>query len=405
MERLDIPYFSASADGTSLTLEGGECLDGCLVEAPLTRARSRLQALEHPDVDAPAQMIRAALHTRVVINGADEAAAGDEPSHDDRLSTDELLRHARAISHALRGTGNPLTGRQCQLDWARILAHRRAIPASANWPDLYSGYIGIALYLAAFARATGDYEYGALALRALQILRRELTHENNIAELTSLEGLGGAVGSGSIVYTLVRISQLLGDASLLDDASRIAAHISTDLIARDNTLDVFSGAAGAILGLLALHDTTREQWVLDRAVACGQHLLRSCVQTPTGHRTWRRQGLAKPLAGLSHGAAGIAYALLRLFERTSDHAFVAAASEGIAYERSLFVSSVGNWRDLREASSGQPDETVHRTAWCHGAPGIAPGATGRVDGARYGGHPNRHRHRPRDDATLRRRWR
>jgi lantibiotic modifying enzyme len=147
--------------------------------------------------------------------------------------------------------------------------------------------------------------------------------------------------------------------------------MSAELIVADTAPDVVSGVAGAILGLLALYDTTHEQWVLDHAIACGQHLLRSRVQTPTGHRTWRTRGVEKPLAGFSHGAAGIAYALLRLFERVNETAFSAAAIEGIAYERSLFISSVGNWRDLREPSSEQLDEPLHRTSWCHGAPGIA----------------------------------
>jgi lantibiotic modifying enzyme len=244
------------------------------------------------------------------------------------------------------------------------------------------------LYLAAFAQATGDDEFGALASGALRTFRRELT-DDNIAELTSWAGIGGASGCGSIVYTLVRISRLLGSPSLIDDANRLAAHISAELIATDTALDVVSGVAGAILGLLALYDTTGEQWVLDRAIACGQHLLRSRVQTPTGHRAWRTRSVAKPLTGFSHGAAGIAYALLRLFERANDAAFTAAAIEGIAYERSLFISSAGNWRDLRESASLQRDEALHRTAWCHGAPGIA-----LVEGARYGGYPNRHRHRP-----------
>ncbi len=371
LERLDIPYFSASAHGTSLTLESGESLDGCLVEAPLTRARSRLQTLGNDDVDAPAQMIRAALHTRVSINGADEAAVGEEPSHDDCLSTDELLRHAKAISHALRAQA--IRSPDGSVSWIGLgyLPVAERFQLQPTGPELYSGYTGIALYLAAFAQATGDNEYGALALQALQILRRELTHENNIVELTSSAGIGGATGSGSIVYTLVRISRFLGDTSLIDDANRLAAHISAEAIATDTALDVVSGVAGTILGLLALYDTTREQWVLDRAVACGQHLLRSRVQTPTGHRTWRTRSVAKPLAGFSHGAAGIAYALLRLFERANDAAFTAAAIEGIAYERSLFISSAGNWRDLREPGSVQRDEAQHCTAWCHGAPGIA----------------------------------
>jgi type 2 lantibiotic biosynthesis protein LanM len=369
LERLDLPYFSVRTDCNSLALEGRESLDGCFVEAPFTRARARLQALERDDVDRLAQMIRAALHTRVAINGADEAAVGEEPNNDARLTTDELLRHAKGISDALRE--HAIHSPDGSVSWIGLgyLPVAERFQLQATGPELYGGFTGIALFLAALAHTTGDDEFGTLASGALQTLRRELTHDN-IVEFTSLAGIGGASGCSSIVYTLVRISLFLGDSSLIDDAKRLAAHISAELITKDTALDVVSGVAGAILGLLALYDTTGEQWVLDRAITCGQHLLHSRVPTPSGHHAWRTRSVAKPLTGFSHGAAGIAYALLRLFERANDAAFKAAAIEGIAYERSHFIESAGNWRDLRESASLQRDEAIHRTAWCHGAPGI-----------------------------------
>ena len=256
LERMDIPYFSASSLENSVVLECGGLIDGCFTEAPLTRARSRLRALEQDDVDALEQMIRASLHARVAINGADEAAPGAEPGRDDCLNADELLSHAGAISNALREQAirSPDGG----VSWIGLgyLPVAERFQLQPTGPDLYSGYTGIALYLAAFARTTGDGEFGSLALRALQILRRELAQEDNVVDLMSSLGLGGATGSGSILYALVRISGFLGDDSLIDDANRLAAHISAELIAEDWSLDVVSGAAGAIFGLLALHEAT-----------------------------------------------------------------------------------------------------------------------------------------------------
>jgi type 2 lantibiotic biosynthesis protein LanM len=369
LECLDIPYFSAWTDSNCLALEGGEFVDGCFVESPFTRARSRLQALRQDDVDTLAQLIRAALHTRVAINGSDEAAVGEEPDDDVLLSTEELLAHVKAISYALREQA--IRSPDDSISWIGLgyLPVAERFQLQPTGPDLYGGFMGIALYFAALAQITGDDEFGALAAGALRTLRGELT-DKNILELTSWAGVGGASGCGSIVYSLVRIGQFLGDLSLIDDATRIASHISAELITADTALDVISGAAGAILGLLALYDANGEPWVLDRALTCGRHLLRNRVHTPTGQRAWRTRSVAKPLTGFSHGAAGIAYALLRLFERANDAAFKAAAIEAIAYERSLFISSVGNWRDLREPASPGPQQELYRTAWCHGAPGI-----------------------------------
>jgi lantibiotic modifying enzyme len=85
-------------------------------------------------------------------------------------------------------------------------------------------------------------------------------------------------------------------------------------------------------------------------------------------------GGTKPLTGFSHGAAGIAWALLELATLTGEERFRKTALEAIAYERSLFIPEVGNWPDLRDfATSALADNNQQptcMTAWCHGAPGI-----------------------------------
>jgi lantibiotic modifying enzyme len=70
------------------------------------------------------------------------------------------------------------------------------------------------------------------------------------------------------------------------------------------------------------------------------------------------------LAGLSHGASGIALALLELHHVTGDARHLQAAREGFRFERSLFDPRLENWADVRGTEPAFP------VAWCHGAPGI-----------------------------------
>jgi lantibiotic modifying enzyme len=84
-----------------------------------------------------------------------------------------------------------------------------------------------------------------------------------------------------------------------------------------------------------------------------------------GNRAWETGG-GKLEAGFSHGAAGIAYALLRLYEITGEAKFVEAAEEGVAYEAHIFSVEAGNWPDLLAA-----DGPSYLVRWCHGAAGIA----------------------------------
>jgi lantibiotic modifying enzyme len=169
-----------------------------------------------------------------------------------------------------------------------------------------------------------------------------------------------------MIYTFVKVSQLLSE-DMLPEAQALAHWITPERIAADTQLDIISGAAGAILGLLSLHEATGNVTVLEKAIACGQHILAHRVSHAGAPKAWQTLG-AKPLTGFSHGAAGIAYALLRLHEATRERQYLEAALAGMEYERSVFSASHANWPDFRRA--GQTEQPVFLSQWCHGAAGI-----------------------------------
>jgi lantibiotic modifying enzyme len=106
--------------------------------------------------------------------------------------------------------------------------------------------------------------------------------------------------------------------------------------------------------------------VLDRAARCGEHLLAQPRLGPEGRRSWIGQGFgSQPLNGMSHGAAGFAYALAALAAATNRQEFARAAAECIAFEDANYSSEQANWPDFR---GGEPPTWPCR--WCHGAPGI-----------------------------------
>lgn len=236
--------------------------------------------------------------------------------------------------------------------------------------SLYDGVCGVALFLAALSKITGDARFRNLALSTLQPLRKILQDTNPKTQLriTKQIGIGGGNGVGSIIYALARIGQFLNEPALLELAKLAASLISPESIASDRQFDTLSGAAGAILGLLTLHQATVDPDVLEQATACGNHLLNNRVASNSGYRAWATVE-DKLLTGFSHGAAGIVYALLRLYKTTAEPAFLEAAEEAIAYERSVFFPTIGNWPDLRSfaLSEGKPS---FMTSWCHGATGV-----------------------------------
>jgi type 2 lantibiotic biosynthesis protein LanM len=260
-----------------------------------------------------------------------------------------------------RGPGAAWIG----LDW---LGDSEVFQLVCLGPDLYNGNGGIAVFLAAHAAVTGNTASGELALAALSHLRKNLK-SRNAARLARALGLGGATGLGSIVYALALTAKSLNNADLLADADAAAQLFTDDLIAADKQLDVTGGSAGAILALLRLYRDSGSGGVLARAAKCGDHLLAQSRLGQEGRRSWLGQGSgsrgpSQALNGMSHGAAGFAYALAALAAATGREDFAQAARECIAFENASYDAERHNWPDLR---AGEPHWPCQ---WCHGALGI-----------------------------------
>ena len=112
--------------------------------------------------------------------------------------------------------------------------------------------------------------------------------------------------------------------------------------------DLIAGMAGSALGRLALADELGDPRLVERARATGEILISRATVTSHGW-SWAGQGRRYPaqLCGISHGAAGIGWALLELFAATGDDRFRAGATGAFAYERSWLDQSAGRWPDLR----------------------------------------------------------
>lgn len=286
------------------------------------------------------------------------------------MTSEQLLHKAQVIAQEIRITA--LSADSSSLNWIGLSYIPNAGRFQLEIPgdSLYDGSCGIALFLAALTHVGGRDQHHDLALGALQSLRRVLSASNaeSAQRFARRIGIGGATGLGSIIYSLVRISQFLQEEALLEDAQRATNLITPELIAVDQQLDLMAGAAGAILGLLALYKETADPAVLHKALTCGQHLLEHRSSVDDSPRAWKTFA-KKPLTGFSHGAAGIAYALLRLYAVTHDRVYLEAAEEGIAYERSVFSPIAGNWPDFRPFAE-QNSQTGFMVSWCHGASGI-----------------------------------
>jgi type 2 lantibiotic biosynthesis protein LanM len=363
---LDVPMFVMPCEGATITDTTTIAVDTQATPG-LQRAKDRLSKLDDREIAWQVTIIRQA--SSVLTDRAPLRLAVDDspmPSAVSTLTTeidfiaDAIARYAvrRESSAAWVGLGWFTDADVAQL---AVLGN-----------DLYNGNCGIAVFLAAHASITGRASSAELALESISHLRAVLK-SRGAAHLARLLGIGGGTGLGSVVYGLTAIAKLLQDDSIIDDALVAATLIADGLIAADTGLDVVSGSAGAILALLRLYADTQSSDVLNRAVRCGDNLLARDRIGPIGRRSWPGAGPdPQPLNGMSHGAAGFAYALALLAAATGREDFAAAAVECVDYERGNYDTECGDWRDFRFT------EPHRSTQWCHGAVGIGLSRLGMV---------------------------
>lgn len=358
---LNVPHFVSPSDGDEIRDAGGVVSMTDAVPG-LARAQARVFAFDKGEIAWQAAVIRANAEPAKPPAAARQALSGiDIPvAATTAIFTLEADKIAAEVSDRAirRGASAAWFG----LDW---LGDAEAYQLVCLGPDLYNGVSGIGVFLSAHTQVTGHAPSAELALQGVAYLRKKLK-DRNAARFARSLGIGGAAGLGSIVYALAVMSKSLGDDALLADAHAASRLMANDMIAADKRLDVIGGSAGAILGLLRLHRDTRAKDVLARAVMCGEHLLRQDRIGTQGSRSWVGQGFGtQALNGMSHGAAGFAYALAALAEAAGREDMAIAAAECLAFENSSYDADRQNWPDRRQA--GEPGWACR---WCHGAPGI-----------------------------------
>jgi type 2 lantibiotic biosynthesis protein LanM len=384
---LNVPHFVSPSDGAEISDVTGIAVRTDATPG-LDRARARLQSLDAREIAWQVEVIRANTNTALPATApleiaspplAPSAVVEDAAKNAKETFIAEANRIAAEISgYAVRrGSGAAWIG----LDW---LGDSEVFQLVCLGPDLYNGAAGIAVFLAAHATVIGNGDSGELAVAALSHIRRSLKGRN-AARVARALGTGGATGLGSVVYALAITAKCLNNSDLLADAEAAAKLITDEIIAADKQLDVIGGSAGAILALLRLYRDSNSADALDRAKKCGEHLLAQSRLGPEGHRSWLGQGSgargpAQALNGMSHGAAGFAYALAALAAATGREDFAQAAAECVAFEDASYDAAHRNWPDLRGSEAHWPCQ------WCHGALGIglsrlAIAKTGVLDAA------------------------
>jgi type 2 lantibiotic biosynthesis protein LanM len=364
--RGDVPFFYTRPDSRDLCGNLAGPVVDFFDETGLSLVTQRMRRLDEEDLARQVWFIRASMTTLSV-----ELTAADWPSYDMKepraaAGADALLDAARAVGDRLAAIA--LRG-ETDATWFGLDSVReRNLTLRALDHNLYEGLPGVALFLAHLGALTREEGYNELARAALTTLLRQVERGRS-----TIKRIGAFDGWGGVLYTLAHLSALWSEPRLLEEAHEIVALLPA-LIEQDDSFDIVGGAAGCIGGLCSLYLCAPSARVLDAASLCGERLIAGALEMGRGVGWITPAPAKRPPSGFSHGAAGIAWALLKLSALIGDERFRATAIAGIEYERSLFSHEHGNWLDERETGNfrGRKGQAGPRsiTAWCYGAPGI-----------------------------------
>jgi type 2 lantibiotic biosynthesis protein LanM len=371
MEETDIPIFWADSDKADLKDNAGIISVGHMRNVVYDEVKSQIDKMDEKDLDKQVKFIRAALFFK---EAGHDSVKDTEETHAwkleeiSALDKDKLMESAVKIARILQSEAIFSTDGSCSWMSAGIIGTNRfRIQPMSKF--LYDGMPGMLLFLSALYAVTADPEIKRLNEAALKSLRQVIENMHQYHVYASTSPIGIASGISSVIYALLKISAFLDDPSFIQDAEKVSDLVTPSMIQKDRYFDIISGSAGCILGMLALYNHSGHAESLEKAILCGEHLLKNVTKNNDGSCGWTTAG-KNMLAGFSHGQAGIAYALLKLYEVTGNARYRDAAEQSIRYENTLYSPEHNNWEDIRGIEEQKDHVPSFMSAWCHGAPGI-----------------------------------
>lgn len=338
--RGDVPYFRATASSVDVHDTAGQLLPGVFRESGLAVTKRRLLAANSASVAQDAACIEYSLARK-------QAEPDDQSMPDAADFTAQLELIERRVlwsdSGELRFTDlvmqPDLSTRHAPLDY-----------------HFYNGAAGLAFALAYFGKSRPGSTAKATACRIFDSVMKDFDSRQR-------QEIGICHGVGGLVYLSAHLGHLESKQYLA--AGKYLAERAREIVSFDRLYDVFSGAAGAILGVLALHAVTKDEHLLEIVEVLSEHLLRSSSRNG-GRRVWVSSIPASgPTTGFAHGVSGIGYALLSAYEVLGRTRLLDAAREASAFVASCFRPETNTWTETVDS-----DPCNQIEVWCHGAPGI-----------------------------------
>jgi Lanthionine synthetase C-like protein len=242
--------------------------------------------------------------------------------------------------------------------------------------EIYNGNTGISLLMLELYEYTGNTKYLEAAKKSTQWL----THWAGTQAFKYYTFYTGCVG---IIYLYIKMFDTTGEKIYLDHAVALQELITEKLHQEILVDDLLSGYAGVMLVFTSLYAYTKREDTLQLINHCISHLLKSAFISRKGLKWGYIPHSFDSLCGMSHGAAGIGFALLETGKYFNNEGLCWLAAQAYEYESQYYSSAINNWLELRVLEDHLQNPAVldqeeqqffmgrgDIVAWSHGAAGI-----------------------------------
>ena len=240
-------------------------------------------------------------------------------------------------------------------------------PQAAINTTLYSGMPGVVLFFIELHRATGRAEDLAEARAGADHLLATLSEKPQAGLYTGIAGTG---------FVLGEVFKATGDTKYRDGMRRTVEMLRTMAVAKGAGVewtpvtDIISGSAGTGLFLLQAARDLKMPEARDLAAQAGRRLI-ELGQAEAGGTKWPMSPqMARLMPNFSHGTAGIAYFLARLYEETKDNAFLDSAVSGGRYLQAV-ANTEGDMCLIFHHEPEEDGKKLYYLGYCHGPAGTA----------------------------------
>ena len=363
----DVPYFQSCINSTSVWDSRGKEVKGFYKQSALENTLNRIRKLTVEDCQKQIRYIRISMTT--MLKRWDLKEYRNNFSNRklyDMATSEQFLQQAIAIGDRLLESafwGDNLE----DVNWIGIGASLNDrwlfTPLDAS---LYDGVLGVAMFYAYLGEISKNEKYTQVAKSAVQSAFDFLKRYDGLGSLSAFNGYA------SVAYVFGHLAVLWDDNTYLQQAL-IALSECEKWIGKDQAYDLIGGATGTLIVALRLYELTKSKKAIEIAIQCGKHLIKNAKPQREGYGWTSHLDTDTALVGLSHGTAGMAWALAELYTVTRDKAFLNYSKQAIVYERTMFMPNEGNWSDLRYREERKRLGIVTPVQWCHGAAGIALG--------------------------------